>query len=119
MVTYFVKDNPNIATDIGYTMSNSWNSRQIRKDAVKFDGGFDIEAISRRYRNKARLNRPFYDKWDNSKKKWVAKTDSEIKEQIHFPKREKPKTDIWRKEDMIFAKSDRRYQKMRFEGDDE
>ncbi len=117
MVTYFVKDNPNIATDIGYTMSNSWNSRQIRKDAVKFDGGFDIEAISRRYKNKARLNRPFYVKWENKKR--VNKTDSEIREQIQYPKREKPKTDIWRKEDVIFAKSDRRYQKMRFNNDDE
>ena len=115
MVTYFVKDNPNIATDIGYTMSNSWNSRQIRKDALKFDGGFDIEAISRRYRNKARLNRSFLNKWDNDKNRLVAKTDSEIREQIQFPKREKPKTDIWRKEDMIFAKSDRRYQKMRID----
>ncbi len=117
MVTYFVKDNPNITTDIGYTMSNSWNSRQIRKDAEKFDGGFDIEAISRRYKNRARLNRSFYNKWDNDKKTWVAKTDSEIREQIQFPKHEKPKTDIWRKEDMILAKSDRRYQKMRIDDD--
>jgi hypothetical protein len=118
MVTYFVKDNPNIATDIGYTMSNSWNSRQIRKDAEKFDGGFDIEAIKRRYRNIARLNQPFYNKWDKSKKKWVAKTESEIREQIQFAFREKPKTDIWRKEDMILAKSDRRYQKMRIDDDE-
>ena len=117
MVTYFVKDNPNIDTDIGYTMSNSWNSRQIRKDAQIVERGFDIEAINRRYRTIARLNRPFYNKWDENKKTWVAKTESEIKEQIQFPKREKPKTDIWRKEDVILAKSDRRYQKMRIDDD--